>query len=39
MEQLQNTVDIVDKLTTAYYAALSLVFAIFLGVIILFVYD
>jgi len=39
MEQLQNTVDIVDKLTTAYYAALSIVFAIFLGVIIFLVYD
>lgn len=39
MEQFQNTVDIVDKLTTAYYAALSIVFAIFLGVIIFLVYD
>ena len=39
MEQLQNTVDIVDKLTTAYYAALSIVFAIFVGVIIFLVYD
>ena len=34
MEQLQDTVDIVDKLTTAYYAALGLVFTIFLGVIV-----
>lgn len=39
MEQLQNTVDIVDKLTTAYYAALGLVFTIFLGVIVFLIYD
>lgn len=39
MEQLQNTVDIVDKLTTAYYAALGLVFTIFLGIIVFLIYD
>ena len=39
MEQLQNTIDIVDKLTIAYYTALGLVFTIFLGVIIFLVYD
>ena len=39
MEKLQNTVDIVDKLTTTYYAALGLVFTILLGVIAFLFYD
>ena len=38
MEKIQETVNIVE-LTTAYYAALGLIFAIFLGVIVFLVYD
>ena len=34
MDKIQETVNIVEKLTTAYYAALGLIFAIFLGVIV-----
>lgn len=39
MEKIQETVNIVEKLTTAYYAALGLIFAIFLGVIVFLIYD
>ena len=39
MEKIQETVNIVEKLTTDYYAALGLIFAIFLGVIVFLIYD
>ena len=39
MDKIQETVNIVEKLTTAYYAALGLIFAIFLGVIVFLIYD
>ena len=39
MKNIQDTVDIAEKLTTAYYAALGLIFTIFLGVIVFLIYD
>ena len=39
MDKIQETVNIVEKLTTAYYAALGLIFAIFLGVIVFLIYK
>ena len=39
MGQIQSTIDVVEKLTTAYYAALGIVFTIVLGVIAFLIYD